>query len=161
LREVVAAKDAEIEALRAVKDAEIAELRALIGEARLRIAELERRQGLESCGFRATSSGRAPSRRSIMLTTEADSQAFLTEMREMCKTDAHIALIPLLMNAWKRRRIATNTNMPHRKTAGGRWNADLARRPADGSGVRAVERAITCTAGASATIAAREELSGE
>jgi transposase len=60
LREVVAAKDAEIEALRAVKDAEIAELRALIGEARLRIAELERRQGLDS-----TNSGTPTSKESI------------------------------------------------------------------------------------------------
>lgn len=38
LREVIEAKDAEIEALRHGKDDEIAELRGLVDEARLRIA---------------------------------------------------------------------------------------------------------------------------
>jgi hypothetical protein len=48
LREVVAAKDAEIEALRAVMDAQIGELSALVKAQGLRIAELERRLGSSS-----------------------------------------------------------------------------------------------------------------
>jgi hypothetical protein len=45
LREVVAAKDAEVEALRVARDAEIGELSALVKAQGLRIAELERRLG--------------------------------------------------------------------------------------------------------------------
>jgi hypothetical protein len=48
LRGVVEAKGAEREALWQVKDAEIARLRALVDEAGLRIAELDRRQGRDS-----------------------------------------------------------------------------------------------------------------
>ena len=45
LREVVAAKDAEFEALQRARDAETAELRAVVHALTLRVAELERRLG--------------------------------------------------------------------------------------------------------------------
>src|SRR5664280_417602 len=48
LREVVAAKDAEIAALRSAKDTENAELRRMVAGQGLRIAELERRLGMGS-----------------------------------------------------------------------------------------------------------------
>src|SRR5450756_574821 len=48
LREVVAAKDAEIAALRSAKDTENAELRTMVAGQGLRIAELERRLGMGS-----------------------------------------------------------------------------------------------------------------
>jgi len=48
LREVVAAKDAEIAALRSAKDTENAELRTVVAGQGLRIAELERRLGMGS-----------------------------------------------------------------------------------------------------------------
>src|SRR5664280_457832 len=48
LREVVAAKDAEIAALRSAKDTENAEWRTVVAGQGLRIAELERRLGMGS-----------------------------------------------------------------------------------------------------------------
>ena len=48
LRDVVAAKDAEIAALQYAKDAETGELRAAVAAQGLRIAELERRLGVGS-----------------------------------------------------------------------------------------------------------------
>jgi len=48
LREVVAARDGEIAALRYAKDVEVAELRAVVAAQGLRIAELQRRLGMGS-----------------------------------------------------------------------------------------------------------------